>query len=132
LSKRRKSMTGCFAVLEDTEIAGVLKVLPRIVSGDTNRAESSRLNSKAIRRVNNRAGDARLAASMSRGANHYKLRRWPGAMERPRAHHWADYVVPSLNDHNRNVANLVNIFQQIIVGLEKCIIDEVMRFDARK
>src|SRR5262247_2653702 len=69
---------------------------------------------------------------MARIANDYKLRLRPGAMERPRAHDRADYVVPPLNDHGRNVANLVHIFEQVIVGLEKRIVYEVMRFDARK
>src|SRR5215510_5515703 len=69
---------------------------------------------------------------MSRIADDNKLRLWPGAMEFPRAHHRADHVVPPLNDHGRNVANLVNIFEQVIIGLEKRIVYEVMRFDARK
>src|SRR5215510_3702813 len=69
---------------------------------------------------------------MSRIADDNKLRLRPSAMEFPRAHHRADYVVPPLNDHGRNVANLVNIFEQVIVGLEKRIVHEVMRFDARK
>src|SRR5215470_11530821 len=69
---------------------------------------------------------------MSRIAYDNKLSFRPGAMELPRAHHRADYVVPPLNDHGRNVANLVNIFEQVIVGLEKRVVYEVMRFDARK
>src|SRR5215470_12274361 len=69
---------------------------------------------------------------MARIANDNKLSLRPSAMEFPRAHHRADYVVPPLNDHGRNVANLVNIFEQVIVGIEKRIVYEVMRFDARK
>src|SRR5215475_3788141 len=69
---------------------------------------------------------------MSRIADDNKLRLRPGAMEFPRAHHRADHVVPPLNDHGGNVANLVHIFEQVIVGLEKRIVHEVMRFDARK
>src|SRR5215468_10015005 len=68
---------------------------------------------------------------MARVRNDYKLRLGPGAMERPRAHHRADYVIPSLNDHRGNVANLLYIFEQVIFGLEKRIVYEVMRFDAR-
>src|SRR5215467_10725691 len=69
---------------------------------------------------------------MSRIADDNKLRLRPSALEFPRAHHRADYVVPPLNDHGGNVANLVDIFEQVIVGLEKRIVYEVMRFDARK
>src|SRR5215470_5134661 len=69
---------------------------------------------------------------MSRIAYDNKLSFRPGAMELPRAHQRADYVVPPLNDHGRNVANLVNVFEQVIVGLEERIVYEVMRFDARK
>src|SRR5215470_20381105 len=69
---------------------------------------------------------------MSRVADDNKLRLRPSAVEFPGAHHRADYVVPPLNDHGGNVANFVNIFEQVIVGLEKRIIYEVMRFDARK
>src|SRR5215831_4959924 len=69
---------------------------------------------------------------MARIANDNKLSLRPSAMEFPRAHHRADYVVPPLNDHGGDVANLVDIFEQVIVGLEKRIVYEVMRFDARK
>src|SRR5215475_3653729 len=69
---------------------------------------------------------------MSRIADDNKLRLRPGAMQRPRAHHRADYVVPPLNDHGGNMANPVDIFEKVIVGLEKRIVNEVMRFDARK
>src|SRR5215467_14638447 len=58
---------------------------------------------------------------MSRIADDNKLRLRPSAMERPRAHHRTDYVVPPLNDHGGNMANLVDIFEQVIVGLEKRI-----------
>src|SRR5262245_15158027 len=68
---------------------------------------------------------------MARIRNDYELRFGPGAMEFPRAHHRADHVVPPLNDHGGNVANIVDIFQQVIVGLEKRFFHEVMRFDAR-
>src|SRR5262245_54958267 len=69
---------------------------------------------------------------MSRIADDNKLRLRPGAMEFLRAHHRTDYVVPPLNDHGGDVANFVDIFEQVIVGLEKRIVYEVMRFDARK
>src|SRR5499426_4731870 len=69
---------------------------------------------------------------MARVRNDYKLRLGPGPVKIPRAHHRADDVVPPLNDHGGNVANPVDIFEQVIVGLEKRIVNEVMRFDARK
>src|SRR5688572_19808329 len=69
---------------------------------------------------------------MARVRNDYKLRLRPGAMEIPRAHHRAYYVVPPLNYHGGNVTNLVDVFEQVILGLEKGVVYEVMRLDARK
>src|SRR5215510_14747546 len=88
------------------------------------------MNSEAIRRINKRAGNAWICDRMARVRDDDKLRLRPGAMELPRAHHRADYVVPPLNDHGGNVAYLVDTFEQVIVGLEECVVREIMHFNA--
>ncbi len=61
-----------------------------------------------------------------------ELRLGPRAMQRPRALHRADDVVASLDDHRGDVANRIDVVEELRFLLEEALVDEVVRFDARE
>src|SRR5712692_7508379 len=49
----------------------------------------------------------------------------PRAEEPPRAFHGADNIVTALHDHPGDVADARGVAQQLVVGFEKTVMDEV-------
>jgi hypothetical protein len=56
----------------------------------------------------------------------------PRTVERPGAFQRADDVVTALHDHPGDMAYACGVPQQLVVGFEKSLVDEVMGFYARK
>ena len=56
----------------------------------------------------------------------------PRAVERPRALHGADDVVTALHDHPGDVADARGVAQQLVIGFEETLVDEVVDLNARE
>ena len=56
----------------------------------------------------------------------------PRPVQRPRAFHGADDIVTALHDNTGDAADARGIAQQLVVGLEKTLVEEVMRLYARE
>src|SRR4051812_7994091 len=53
-------------------------------------------------------------------------------MQLPSTHHRADDIIATLHNDSRNVANLSDVFDEVVVRLEEGIVHEVVAFYARK
>ncbi len=53
-------------------------------------------------------------------------------MQIPRAFHWANHVVASLDDHGRDVSNAADLFDELVVGAQETAIHEVVTLDPRE
>ena len=61
-----------------------------------------------------------------------QIRLRPGAVKRPGALHGANYIITPLDDNARNVTNLVNIAQKLIIRIEESVVNEVVDLDPGK
>lgn len=50
-------------------------------------------------------------------------------MKLPGAHDRTNNIVAALNNHGRNVSNLADVINQVIISVEENVVDEVMALD---
>ena len=55
----------------------------------------------------------------------------PGAVQIPGVHDRTNDVVATVNDYRWNVSNTIDVVEQVVVGLEETVIDEVMTLNPR-
>src|SRR5438876_1631705 len=90
------------------------------------------LLSELVGRFHQRADVSRLGHGVPGIGRNVQLGLGPGAMKFPRTHHRTNDVVATLHDYPRDVTNLADILDQIIVRVEEGVVHEVMAFDARE
>ena len=73
-----------------------------------------------------------LERRMPGGRADHQLRLRPGLVQVPRIGDRADHVVAPVHDHAGDVGDAVGIAQQLVVGIEEPLVDEVMVLDARE
>lgn len=86
---------------------------------------------KAIGGLDQRADDAGLGNRMPCIGNYLEISFRPGAVQVPGAHDRTNDVVPALNNHGRDVPDLANVIDEVIVAIEENVVDEVVTLDSR-
>src|SRR5437879_2275482 len=87
--------------------------------------------SESIGGIYQSANDAGLSGRMTSIGDDVELGLRPSPMEIPGTHHRANNIVPPLDDYARNVANLFNILDYVIVSFEETGVDEVVALHPR-
>jgi len=76
-------------------------------------------------------GDASLGSTMPGITNNTEVGFWPRAVQVPGAAHGAGHVVAALHNHRGDVADTVEVPQELAFVLEEAAVEEVMALDAR-
>jgi hypothetical protein len=77
--------------------------------------------SKTIGSSDERIDVARLEGRMTGVGNDLESRFRPGAMQIPGIRHRTNNVVPTLDDHSRQVSNPIDVLQQVIVSIKEAM-----------
>lgn len=73
--------------------------------------------------------DTRLAARMTGITNQPEVRFRPGSVNIPGGPCWSAHVVSTLNQHGRNMSDLAQVPDDLVVVIKEAAIDKIMAFD---